>query len=70
MKRERVLTLEDGDRVTAFGDYSGTSQATGKAMRAAFAHMFEVKNGKIAGMVRYVYTIAVSRALITATDQS
>ena len=29
--------MEDGDRVAAFGVYSGTYKATGRSMRAAFA---------------------------------
>jgi len=56
--------LEDGDRVAAFGVYSGTYNATGKSMRAAFAHLYEVKNGKIATMTQYVDSAMVMQALI------
>ena len=42
--------LEDGDRVAAFGVYSGTYKATGKSMHAAFAHLYEVRDGKILSM--------------------
>ena len=62
-KAEAHTFLEDGDRVAAFRVYSGTYRATGKPMRAAFAHLFQVKNGKIASMVQYVDTLMVSRAL-------
>lgn len=55
--------LEDGDRVAAFGVYSGTYTATGKSMRAAFAHLYEVKNGKIANMTQYVDSAMVVQAL-------
>ena len=55
--------LEDGDRVAAFGVYSGTYNATGKSMRAAFAHLYEVKNGKIATMTQYVDSAMVRQAL-------
>lgn len=55
--------LEDGDRVAAFGVYSGTYNATGKSMRAAFAHLYEVKNGKIATMMQYVDSAMVRQAL-------
>ena len=58
--------LEDGDRVAAFGIYSGTYKATGKAMRSPFAHLYLVKNGKIATMVQYVDTALVQKALIPA----
>lgn len=55
--------LEDGDRVAAFGVYSGTYNATGKSMRATFAHLYEVKNGKIATMTQYVDSAMVRQAL-------
>lgn len=62
-KAEAHTFLEDGDRVAVFGVYSGTYNATGKAMRADFAHLYHLKNGKIASMVQYVDTLVVSRAL-------
>ncbi len=55
--------LEDGARVAAFGVYSGTYNATGKSMRAAFAHLYEVKDGKIATMTQYVDSAMVRQAL-------
>ncbi|WP_428030023.1 nuclear transport factor 2 family protein [Ancylobacter sp.] len=55
--------LEDGDRVAAFGVYSGTYNATGKSMCAAFAHLYEVKDGKIAAMTQYVDSAMVVQAL-------
>ena len=55
--------LEDGDRVAAFGVYSGTYNATGKSMRAAFAHLYTVKDGKIATLHQYVDTLIVQKAL-------
>jgi len=55
--------LEDGDRVAAFGVYSGTYRATGKSMRAAFAHLYEVNEGKIVRMQQYVDTHMVQQAL-------
>jgi uncharacterized protein len=56
--------LADGDRVAAFGIYSGTYKATGKSMTAAFAHLYEVKDGKIARMTQYVDTAMVQKALV------
>ena len=56
--------LADGDRVAAFGVYSGTYKATGKSMTAAFAHLYEVKDGKIARMTQYVDTAMVQKALV------
>jgi ketosteroid isomerase-like protein len=55
--------LEDGDRVAAFGFYSGTYKATGKSMRANFAHLYLLKDGKIASMTQYVDTAMVQKAL-------
>ncbi|MDZ5650278.1 nuclear transport factor 2 family protein [Nitrospirillum sp. BR 11828] len=55
--------LADGDRVAAFGVYSGTYKATGKSMRAAFAHLYEVQDGKIRRMTQYVDTVMVAKAL-------
>jgi len=55
--------LEDGDRIAAFGVYSGTYKATGKSMRAAFAHLYQVRHGKILSMMQYVDTHLVQQAL-------
>jgi ketosteroid isomerase-like protein len=64
--RANVHTLlEDGDRVAAFGIYSGTYKATGKSMEAGFAHLYELRNGKIARKTQYVDTYMVREALVT-----
>lgn len=55
--------LADGDRVAAFGVYSGTYKTTGKSMRAAFAHLYEIEDGKIRRMTQYVDTVMVAKAL-------
>jgi ketosteroid isomerase-like protein len=55
--------LSDGDRIAAFGVYSGTYKATGKSMVAAFAHLYELKDGKIIRMQQYVDTAMVRKAL-------
>lgn len=65
--RAQVHTyLADGDRVAAFGVYSGTYLKTGKAMTATFAHLYLVKGGKIISMEQYVDSAMVREAL-TAT---
>lgn len=62
--RAQVHTyLEDGDRVAAFGVYSGIYTATGKSMQAPFAHLYRLKDGKIVRMHQYVDTVLVARAL-------
>jgi ketosteroid isomerase-like protein len=62
--RAQVHTyLADGDRVAAFGVYSGTYRETGKAMTATFAHLYLIKDGKIASMEQYVDSAMVREAL-------
>lgn len=55
--------VTEGDQVVAFGTYSGTYGATGRSMRAAFAHHYTLRGGKIVRMVQYVDTHMVRRAL-------
>ena len=63
-KAEVYTFMEDGDKVAAFGVYSGTFVATGKAMTAPFAHLYTLKDGKIITMHQYVDTVLVARATI------
>ncbi len=63
-KAEVHTFMEDGDKVAAFGVYSGTYKATGKSMRAEFAHFYVLKAGKIKSMKQYVDTLVVSKALV------
>src|SRR3954470_358317 len=53
--------LSDGDQVAAFGVYSGTYRATGKAMTASFAHLYRLEDGKIATMEQVVDSHQVQR---------
>ena len=55
--------LADGDRVAAFGVYSGTYLQTGKAMTASFAHLYHLADGKILRMEQYVDSHPVQQAL-------
>lgn len=62
--RAQVHTyLADGDRVAAFGVYSGTYQKTGKSMTATFAHLYRLKEGKIVSMEQYVDSAMVQQAM-------
>lgn len=63
-KAEVHTYLADGDRVAAFGVYSGTYKATGNAMSATFAHLYLIKDGKIATMQQYVDSHMVQQALV------
>jgi ketosteroid isomerase-like protein len=62
-RAEAHTYLEDGDRVAAFGIYSGTYRATGKAMTATFAHLYTLKDGKIVSMEQVVDSAMVTPAL-------
>ena len=62
-RAEVASYVVDGDQVVAFGEYSGTYKATGRSMRAAFAHHYTLRNGKIARMVQYVDSYMVRQAL-------
>lgn len=55
--------LADGDRVAAFGIYSGTYKATGKSMTAHFVHLYQLRDGRIVRMQQYVDSALVHRAL-------
>jgi len=55
--------LADGDRIAAFGVYSGVYRQTGKAMQASFAHLYRVQNNKIVDMQQFVDSAMVREAM-------
>lgn len=55
--------IVEGDRVVSLGAYAGTSKATGKAMRAPFAHVWRVAGDKLRRFDMYTDTLLVDRAL-------
>jgi uncharacterized protein len=55
--------LVDRDRVVALGSYAATSRRTGKSMKASFAHVWTVNDGKITKFVMYTDTAKVLEAL-------
>lgn len=54
--------VDGGDTVVALGRYGGANKATGKALDAQFAHVWRVKNGKLAGFQQYTDTLQAVRA--------
>ena len=52
-----------GDTIITIGYYSGTYKKTGKNMKARFAHVWKLKNGKIIHMEQLVNTLLVDRAV-------
>lgn len=62
--RAQVHTyLADRDQVAAFGVYSGTYRKTSKSMTATFAHLYQLKDGKIIKMEQIVDSATVQKAL-------
>jgi ketosteroid isomerase-like protein len=55
--------VSDGENVVAFGTYSGTCRATGKAMVARFAHHWVFANGVVVRFEQYTDTRLVVAAL-------
>lgn len=55
--------VAEGDRVAVFGTYSGVYIATGKAMKAAFSHLYHVQDGKVVSMEQCVDSAMVLEAM-------
>ncbi len=55
--------LVAGDRVVSLGAYGGVSRATGKVMRAPFAHVWKVADSKLQRFDMYTDTLLIDRAL-------
>jgi ketosteroid isomerase-like protein len=55
--------IVEGNRVVSLGAYAGVNKATGKAMRAPFAHVWQVADGKLARFDIYADTWLVRWAM-------
>jgi len=55
--------IVEDDRVVSLGAYAGVARATGKRMRAPFAHVWRVADGKLARFDMYRDTFLVRRAM-------
>lgn len=55
--------VAQGNVVVTFGTYSGISKATGKTMRAPFAHRWEARDGKLSRFDMFTDTLLVDRAM-------
>jgi uncharacterized protein len=58
--------VDGGDTIVALGFYRGTYRATGRPMRAAFAHVWHLRDSKVIKFVQYVDTRKVAEALPAA----
>jgi uncharacterized protein len=55
--------IAQGNRVVTLGEYSGTFKATGKSMTASFAHVWTIRDGRLARFDMYTDTAKVREAL-------
>lgn len=53
--------LDAGETILALGRYSGVYKTTGKAMNAQLAHVWRIKDGKIAQFQQYTDTAQAQR---------
>lgn len=54
--------IADGDAVVSLGQFTGVHGTTGKIVEARYAHVWTVKDGKIARFRQYIDTLAVAEA--------
>ena len=54
--------ITESDTVVSLGDFTGVHGATGKKADARYAHVWTVKDGKIARFRQYIDTLAVAEA--------
>lgn len=48
--------LDAGDRIVVLGTYSGTHRGTGRRVRAQFAHVWSVREGRVLRFQQYTDT--------------
>jgi ketosteroid isomerase-like protein len=54
--------IADGNRVVSLGRFTGVHGASGKPVDAAYAHVWEVADGKIQRFRQYIDTLAIAEA--------
>lgn len=55
--------IDSGEKIIALGEYRGTHQRTGKTMRAAFAHIYRIANGRIIKFQQFTDTLKIAEAV-------
>jgi uncharacterized protein len=55
--------LDAGDTIIALGEYRGTYKSTGKSTKAAFAHVYRLKDNRIIKFQQYTDTLKVAEAM-------
>lgn len=66
-KAEADHIYDAGDTVIATGFYSGTFRATGRSMKASFAHVLTLRDGKVVRFVQYADSKLVWDAMAVDT---
>jgi ketosteroid isomerase-like protein len=56
--------VDSGEHVIAFGEYSGTYNASGKSMRARFVHHWTVRDGQVVKFEQFTDTHLVRQAMV------
>ncbi len=54
--------IADGDTVVSLGSFTGVHGMSGKSVDAAYAHVWEVRDGKIQRFRQYIDTLAIADA--------
>jgi len=60
--------LDAGDTIVAQGFYSGKVKSTGRTVRAQFAHVWQIRNGKVMRFQQYTDTKQFADAIATQPD--
>jgi uncharacterized protein len=55
--------LDAGEDVIVLGEYHGTHETTGKSMKAAFAHVYSLRDGRVIRFEQYTDTVKVAEAV-------
>ncbi len=55
--------IDAGDTVIALGQYQGVYAATGNGMTAAFAHVYDLRKGRIVRYRQYTDTLKIAEAM-------
>lgn len=56
--------IAERESVVSLGRFTGTHRASGKSVDAGYAHVWTVRDGKIAQFRQYIDTLAVAQARI------
>lgn len=62
--------IADADTVVALGEYRGTCKATGKRFTAPFAHVWKIRDGKVATFRQHTDTAVVRRAMQPGLEEN